>query len=255
MVAPKIRHNGWYGCRRDTRDARDIVFRPRAIRLPDRVDLRPNMPPVMDQGNIGSCTAHGITAALRYLRLSAGKPDVPFSRLQLYYDERVIEGTVGEDAGAEIRDGIKCAAKIGVARETMWSYDPSRFRDKPTPPVYGDARAYKSLAYERVPVSVSALKQALARKLPVIIGVSVYESFESKAVEKSGVVPMPNLKREGLVGAHCMLVVGYGQRPGCFTVRNSWGADWGDHGDCYLHEAYIGSDKYGADYWLTSSAS
>jgi hypothetical protein len=58
------------------------------------VDLRPHCPPVMDQGELGSCTAHGITGALRYEMKRAGQPDVPLSRLQLYFDERAIEGTV-----------------------------------------------------------------------------------------------------------------------------------------------------------------
>jgi C1A family cysteine protease len=45
-------------------------------------------------------------------------------------------------------------------------------------------------------------------------------------------------------------VVGYGQKPGYFTVRNSWDTNWGDRGDCYIPEAYLGSTTYGSDYWV-----
>jgi C1A family cysteine protease len=62
-------------------------------------------------------------------------------------------------------------------------------------------------------------------------------------------VPMPG-NNEPMIGGHCMLTVGYGQKPGCFTVRNSWGADWGDQGDCYIPERYLGSSEFGSDYWI-----
>lgn len=248
------RPNAWYGCRRDTRDARDREFAPRAVRLPAAVDLREFCPPVMNQSSLGSCTAHGITGALRYLLIKAGKPDMKLSRLQLYYDERVVEGTVKEDAGAEIRDGIKCAAKLGVAHEGLWPYRVSHFKAKPGVAVYRDAVQFEALTYERVAVNTQKVKAALAMGFPVVIGVSLYESFEGDDVARDGIVEMPILDNEQMIGGHCMYVVGYGQKKGMFTVRNSWDTDWGDKGDCYMPEAYIGSTKYGSDYWVIKSA-
>ncbi|WP_375414612.1 C1 family peptidase [uncultured Bradyrhizobium sp.] len=254
--AVRIAHrNGYYGCRRDQKDMRDHMFVARATRLPPAVDLRAHCPPVMDQGDLGSCTAHGITGALRYEMKLRGLPDVPLSRLQLYYDERAIEGTIKSDAGAEIRDGIKCAAKIGVAHENLWPYNTynlKRFTTKPSAKVYADAKNFMALSYQRVEVSAVALKAALAAGHTPIIGLTLYESFESDAVAKSGIVPMP-AKHEKVVGGHCMYVVGYGQKPGTFTVRNSWAADWGDKGDCYFPEAYLGSVLLGSDYWIITT--
>lgn len=249
--AVRKRSTKWYGCRRDTRDARDDArrFRVTHMQLPPVVGLMDRLPPVMNQGELGSCTANGITAALRFLLISTGKEDIALSRLQLYYDERYIEDTINEDAGAEIRDGIKSAFKLGVGREDLWPYDISRFKEKPPSPVYESGLEYQGLEYQRVPVSSVALKQVLALGFPVVIGVSLYDSFESDEVARSGMVPMPDLNAEGLVGGHCMLVAGYGQRPGYFTVRNSWGDDWGDQGNCYMPEQYLGSELYGADYW------
>ena len=116
-----------YGFRRDSKDDRDHIFDHAASlaklgTLPPTVDLSQHCPPVMDQGQLGSCTAHGITGALRYAMIAAGQGDFDMARLQLYYDERVVEGTVKSDAGAEIRDGIKCAAGNGVGHETLWPY-------------------------------------------------------------------------------------------------------------------------------------
>lgn len=241
--------NAWYGCRRDTKDIRDHIFKPTAVRLPAAVDLRGYCPPVMDQGQLGSCTAHGITGALRYEMIRRGASDVRLARLQLYYDERVIEGTVASDAGAEIRDGIKSAAKVGVAHESLWPYNITKYRTKPTPSVYQDAIKFRALSYARCDVSAAALKSAIAQGHTPVIGLTLYESFESAAVAKTGMVPMPT-RGEATVGGHCMYVVGYGQKPNTFTVRNSWAADWGDKGDCYFPEAYLGSPHLGSDYWI-----
>lgn len=248
------RANAWYGCRRDTRDARDREFKPRVTKLPAAVDLRQFCPPVMNQGQLGSCTAHGITGALRFLLIKAGKKDMPLARLQLYYDERSVEGTIREDSGAEIRDGIKCAAKLGVAHEGLWPYKISKFKSKPGLAVYRDAVQLEALTYERVVVDTNKVKAALALGFPVVIGLSLYDSFETDDVARTGDVPMPVLDNEQMIGGHCMYVVGYGQRKGTFTVRNSWDTDWGDKGDCYMPEAYIGSTKYGSDYWVIKSA-
>jgi C1A family cysteine protease len=244
----------WYGLRRDLPDARDHLFVPAPAALaslPASVDLRDHCPPVMDQGDLGSCTAHGITGALRYALIKSGQPDHPCSRLQLYYDERVVEGTVRSDAGAEIRDGIKCAAQRGVAHESLWPYDIKAFAKKPGKAVYADALKFSALTYQRVTVDADHLKAALAAGFPVIVGISVYESFESDAVAKTGMVPLPKAK-EQMLGGHCLYCIGYGIKPGTFTLRNSWADDWGDAGDCHVPEAYLGGSKYGSDYWLIS---
>lgn len=247
------RPNEWYGYRRDGRDPRDRVFRVMRSgesKLPRAVDLRKWMPPVMDQGALGSCVANAVTAALRYEAIRKRRPDVPLSRLQNYFDARVVERTVSEDSGVEIRDAIKCAAKIGVGLEERWPYDTGKFAEYPDPLCYQSALPFNAIAYERVEVNPLAIKQALARtRHPVIIGIAVFSSFDSVGAEP-GVIPTPNVKKERYEGGHAMLVVGYGQRAGYFTVRNSWGSDWGDGGDCYIHEDYIGSPKLGGDYWV-----
>src|SRR5674536_26691 len=53
------------------------------------------------------------------------------SRLFIYYNERVMEGTVGTDSGAMIRDGIKTVNAVGACPESEWPYDIARFTEKP----------------------------------------------------------------------------------------------------------------------------
>lgn len=250
-----MRDPKWYGFRRDSRDPRDREFTMVASLLPKAVDLQEMCPPVLDQKNLGSCVLHAVTENLRYLLIWSGKADVPLSRLQAYYDVRTIEGTVNSDAGCEIRDAIKVAAKIGIGHEKLWTYSDKagKWKKKPTAGVYKDAPNFNAIAYERVAVNTDRIKHALALGFPVIIGVELFSSFETDAVSNTGIVPMPDLKKEQDVGGHAMLIVGYGKVEGHFTVRNSWAEDWGDKGNCYLPEAMVGSTKFGSDYWIIKS--
>jgi C1A family cysteine protease len=245
------RTNAWYGCKPDLGDHRDRImsFAPH-VALPSQVDLRQWCPPVMNQGELGSCTAHGVTGCARWHIIKRNTTyDFEMSRLQLYYDTRYLEGTADSDSGAEIRDAVKTMATKGVGHEEDWPYDIDKFTDTPPQSVYDDAVQYRALKYERVPVSVLGLKTALYNQHPVVIGISVYESFENDEVARTGMVPMPG-RDEALMGGHCMYVTGYGQKPNTFTVRNSWGDDWGDKGNCYIPESYLGSPSLGNDYWL-----
>src|ERR1043166_5447739 len=104
---PARRRFGWVPDVPDHRDHLYAASAPALKALPKRVDLTAQCPPVYDQGDLGSCTANAIAAALQFDQLKQGKkPFVP-SRLFIYYNERVMEGTVNEDSGAMIRDGIK----------------------------------------------------------------------------------------------------------------------------------------------------
>lgn len=246
-----------YGFIPSIKDQRDLKFSatPAALMpesdLPPSMDLRMSLPPVMNQYSLGSCTAHGVTAALRFNMINSGQPDVPLSRLQMYYDSRAEEGTIASDAGAQIRDVIKVAAR-GVGAESLWPYDLTKWADTPPPAVYADDSNHLAFEYRSVDVSSRAIKTALYTERPVIIGVSIYASFESDAVAQTGIVPMP-AAGESVLSGHCLLVWGYGQKPGYFSVRNSWGENWGDRGDCYFPEAYLGSLDYGSDYWVISA--
>src|SRR5947209_9795436 len=128
MTQPReIRHYGWIP---DVPDQRDHLYAAPAQylkALPALTDLRAKCPPVYDQGQLGSCTANAIGGAIEFDQMKERLPQISIpSRLFIYYNERVIEGTVNTDAGAMLRDGIKTVAKQGACPEPMWplSYYP-----------------------------------------------------------------------------------------------------------------------------------
>src|SRR5947209_1398220 len=94
-VPPVPRNPKWYGWIPDLPDHRDQMYTAplaHAAPLPPSVDLRTACPPVYDQGQLGSCTANAIAAALEFDRMKQKLDDVFVpSRLFIYYNERVIE--------------------------------------------------------------------------------------------------------------------------------------------------------------------
>ena len=252
MPAPrrlKIKRYGWIP---DLPDRRDRMFaaEPATLgALPPRVDLRAQCPPVYDQGALGSCTAHAIAGALQFDESKQQEADAfTPSRLFIYYNERVIEGTVDEDSGAMLRDGIKSVAKQGAPHERLWPYVIAKFRTKPVPPAYKDAAKHQALLYQRVPRSLEQIKGCLAGGYPFVFGFSVYESFESAAVARNGQVPMPG-PRETLLGGHAVLAVGYDDAAARLWVRNSWGARWGQDGYFTMPYAYLLDEGLSDDFW------
>src|SRR6266481_5515975 len=155
----KIKRYGWIP---DIPDQRDYLYAapPAFLRaLPPRVDLRRQCPPVYDQGQLGSCTANAIGGAIEFDQLKQGLPQifVP-SRLFIYYNERVLEGTTSSDSGATIRDGIKTVANQGACPEPMWPYVISKFRSRPTTTCYTDAAKHTAVTYQRLVQSVSQMQ-------------------------------------------------------------------------------------------------
>ena len=250
-VASGGKYLGHYGWMPDVPDHRDLVYAAaRITTLPPSVDLRPGCPPVYDQGQLGSCTANAIAAAIQFeqIRQKEPKPFAP-SRLFIYYNERVMEHTVGQDAGAQIRDGMKSVNHIGACPETDWPYIITKFAQKPPSRALKDARLGKALSYQRVVQTLDQMKGCLASGLPIVLGISVYESFESQQVTKSGVVPMP-ANSEKLLGGQAILAVGYNDAEQRFVMRNSWGTSWGMQGYFTIPYAYLTDSNLCDDLWM-----
>jgi C1A family cysteine protease len=264
VSARKTAHYGWVP---DLPDARDHLYAAPQIALaalPPSADLRSGCPPVYNQGRIGSCTANAIAAAFEFDLKKQGLTDFMPSRLFIYYNERAMEGHVQFDSGAQIRDGVKSVAKLGVCSEADWSYDdtpatsdggpfPPGARDgeKPSPQCYHDALNNRLTTYRRVIQNLDQMRGCLAAGDPFVFGFTVYESFESQEVAHSGVAPMPQ-PGEQVLGGHAVLAVGYDDSAQTFTVRNSWGADWGQAGYFTLPYAYLTTRGMSSDFWTMS---
>lgn len=239
-----------YGWQPDLPDHRDFTFAfaAPAKTLPSKIDLRKQCPPVYDQGQLGSCTGNAIAGAIEFELMKQDADIFTPSRLFIYYNERVIEHSVNQDAGAEIRDGMKSANKQGVCPETMWPYIIKKFCDKPPVAAYTNALKHQILSYQRVSRLLNQMKGCLAEGYPFIFGFTVYDAFESAQVEKTGKLNMPRPK-EKVLGGHAVLAVGYDDKSKRFIVRNSWGDAWGQKGYFTMPYDYLLDENLADDFW------
>lgn len=212
------------------------------------VDLRTTCPPVYDQGGLGSCTANAICAMFEFMQKKQNALMFMPSRLFLYYNERSLEGTIAYDAGAYIRDGMKTLNTQGVCKESTWPYNITQYAVKPTDSSYEEALANQSLQYMRVNRTLTDLKKCLSDGYPFVFGFTVYESFESATVAKTGIVPMPS-SNEKVLGGHAVMAVGYDDSKQMFLVRNSWGTSWGLSGYFWMPYTYLANSNLSDDFW------
>lgn len=205
--------------------------------------------PVYDQGSIGSCTANALCAAFGYDTADHFRG----SRLFLYYNERRMEGTVAQDCGAVIANGVRSLQQNGICPESEWPYNPRMFNVCPPERCYRDARFNRAVEVVGLVETLASLRACLALDRPFVVGIVIYASFESDEVARTGIVPLPVVSREACLGGHAILIVGYDDHRRVFIARNSWGEDWGDHGHFYLPYEYLLDPELSCDIWCIRS--
>jgi len=247
MPARKIARYGWI---RDL-PRRDATYRFAApnVELPTHVDLRPQCPPVYDQGQVGSCTGNATAGALQFDRRKQGLPDWVPSRLFAYFNGRLAEGTTGSDSGAQISDVIDGVTEYGDCPETEWPYDVGQVSTQPPAQCYTDAVKYKVVQKWAVPQSLQDTRDCLASGFPFVFDFVVHRDFESQSVAQTGVLGIPGWF-DPVVGGHAVLAVGYDDDTRVFIVRNSWGDQWGQAGYFTMPYDYLLSSDLASDLWV-----
>lgn len=216
--------------------------------LPSSVDLRPGCPAIYDQADLGSCTANALGALAEFIMIKEGKPAFVPSRLFIYYNERAMEGSVSQDAGAAISDGAQVLAVKGCPHESIWWYNTAKFAVKPNKKVFADGLQHLVDGVSGVEQDLTEMRKTLAAGYPIVGGFTVYDSFESDAAAATGIIPMPK-HSENVLGGHAVMLVGYDDSKQWFIVRNSWGTGWGDKGYCYMPYAYWTDSQLSDDFW------
>src|SRR6185437_13974160 len=111
----------------------------------------------------------------------------------------------------------------------LWPCIEDNLYKQPTPEVYTDALNYRVASFSSVDVNPASIMEALQEGHPVIIGISVFKSFESDEVAETGMVPMPGAN-DSVLGGHAVLLFGADNVKRLFHIRNSWGVEWGQQG-------------------------
>lgn len=216
-----------------------------SLPLPTAVTLRAECPPVMDQGQMGSCTGNALAGHFNFMKFKVGLT-FQASRLFIYYNERLKENDVLEDSGATtMRDGLVSLYGWGVCTEESWPYNLDDLFPKPGPGLYHEAQANKIKSFRKLS-TMTDRKHCLASGKPFVFGIPVYASFESQDTSRTGVIPMPGWLDQ-LLGGHALLCMGYDDQTSEYLFMNSWGTSWGEAGFGRLPYDYM--EQMSSDCW------
>ncbi len=178
------------------------------------VPTRSYWPPgiVLDQGAEGACVGHAWAGELAASPFRVAGIDNQFA-YRLYKKAQTLDPWEGEEySGTSVLAGAKACQQAGLIGEYRWAF------------------------------SLDDLKAAVLTMGPAVIGIPWYSSMYN--TRPSGLVDVGGK----IVGGHAILIVGYDPAKRLWreswtktfpvwTVRNSWGADYGVRGDAYILES------------------
>ena len=231
------------GLKKSEEDKRDLKMQlPQDAILPNKYEI-PIIRCIYNQGTLGSCSSNVICNQIMSLK-DYSDNDYP-SRLFQYFNSRAITGNEAFDEGCTYRDAYRALAKFGFTDENLWSYDISKYAEKPPQEAYDKANKTLIKRYQSLIPSLYAIQYAISHNLPVAFGCIVYENF--KDLDENFVVPYP---AGNALGGHAILIKSYSNETKLFGVMNSWGSNWGDKGCCYMHYDHVLNPEYVFEFWV-----
>lgn len=217
--------------------------------LPKSVDLADDFPEPGNQGQQGSCVAWAVAYGMKSFQehkergWSLDDEDHLFSPAALYNAIKLDNGCEG---GSYLAQAFEFLMSVGDVPLSSFPYDDAQCDRRMSSNQMSEASQYRIASTRTVNVqSPTEVKSHLAAGFPVVIGMDVYDNFQSLG---SDVYTGPTGQ---LLGGHAMVIIGYDDNIGAFKLLNSWGTNWGDGGyghisyDAFrrlVHEAYVSQD-------------
>lgn len=222
---------------------------PRQNMLPTRIDLAETCSPVANQSKLGACTAFAVGKGFREFQINKrNERKVALSAMYLYYEARARWGNENEPTGSTITDNMAVLEEKGMATDATMPYDIAKYMIAPTAAAHAEAKEFRYSDGVRIG-SFDDVQAALAKGEAVMFAYDVMESFRRIGPDGMMPVPQPGEKR---LGGHAVLAVGYDNQKQVVKVRNSWGADWADHG--YFYMPYAVFKQTARDVWTAGTA-
>lgn len=206
------------------------------MELPLRFELE--MPPVIDQGNEGSCCACACAYSARSYLLhkdqqiaytnDAGSIDPLkiFSPEFVYNSAREAQPADCSKAGMKLTHAVELIKSKGVA---PWAFMPYSGANGcsvlPDSAQWNAAAMFKVKKAERIAqTSERVIKQVIFSRNPVIFSARIDAGFMKNGSDVWAKSDPYDL------GGHAMVLCGWDDSKHAYKVMNSWGSGWGDNG-------------------------
>jgi len=206
--------------------------------LPEYVSLANFAPQRRNQGEQGSCVAWSSAYAARTILEAAStgvNPDATAFSPAFMYNQIKLDGC----QGSYIIRAMENLTKVGAVQDNRFPYTDKDCDRTPNGGLINEAAQYKMLGFTRLSgnestndLDIHAIKEHLAKDVPVIIGMMVGGSFMQGMMNNEIWHPSGDDYNQMGFGGHAMCVIGYDDRKegGAFEIMNSWGPEWGKNG-------------------------
>lgn len=199
----------------------------RWFKFPTVLDLADNnsmWPPVLDQGQLGSCTDNSVSTCLSLVEAKETGKQLQLSRLFMYLNARAPRNQY-TDSGSSVGACARGVRNFGAPPESMWPYDISKFATIP-PPIVWQTALQRKLTQSYFTLSLVSILHSLSKGFPVSFSFVMFESFGTMNDTQGWLCPMPTAG-EALVGGHTVTIRGFDLTARMFLIQNSWGTGWG----------------------------
>jgi hypothetical protein len=211
-----------------------------SVEVKDAVDLRKYCSPVGDQGQTSRCAAFAWTHATEMvsnlktgdsIRLSPSYSMLEIQRMQGDAQDYEYAYTGGDGAVGGPDPGRVLSAQ-GTCRQELWpDNSPAPATSERT--LISDAERHR-LEATPLPIALEDVRKVLSAGCPVQVSMNTGPPFSN--IGRDGIFNAAE-PPSGRHGRHAMLITGY--TGNFFTVKNSWGEDWGDKGYCYIPKSVL----------------
>lgn len=157
--------------------------------------------PVMDQGQTGSCTGHGLASALSAKHPLYSQHVTALAYYELATSRDTYPGHWPEqDTGSSVNAAMRAGRDLRLLSSWHWC------------------------------ASATAVADAIATIGPVVIGIAWHSSMDQDP--GTGVLHVDTSST--VRGGHCVALRAWDATNRLFTLRNSWGTSWANNGETLL---------------------
>jgi hypothetical protein len=186
------------------------------------------MPPVMNQGNEGSCAAAAIGYAARGSEWFYKTDTMKTFSVEFLYNQ--VKFGIDCMSGTAMQTCLDLLVNKGICTNASMPYTDTYCSLLPNEQQFNEALNYRIEGYYKIyTTDKAAIKSMIDQKHPVIINVLADNSF---IAAKAGFVWRTYSGSGSL--PHCIVICGYDDSKNAYLIQNSWGAAWGSEGKCWI---------------------